>query len=206
MTPSLTQADTNFYRLDKSAWEKHDLEALGLSFDDVPDLDTRITSAISEGFTSLKVSANAGVTLLTIPKGLTLEKLKTLARLDDRSFFIDEGIPGFSDAPVPRTYSVLVTNAVLSGSKRLSEEQQERALARTGYDRARTIEIAALCILNYMDSSEGSEPTRLYSRGKYARCAEETRVGFAPEGFVVSEDWQNFGGIAVARRFDHVYS
>jgi len=180
MTPSI-ESTVNPVAL----WENYDLASSELSFDDEPPLDMRVAATAIERFSSLEVKGNAGATLLTIPKGLRLANLESGAF----RMYADS----FSDKPVSKTYTILITNGVLKDAKNLSKEELERIVRRTGYKMARTIEVAALCALK--------KEERPFSRGDYACCEEGTMVGFGPEGFIVN-NWQNFGGAAVVQRLN----
>ena len=65
--------------IDQAVWERHvDLATLGLDASGAPAIDKRIAIPFIKRL-SRQVEGDAGVTLLTMPKGLTLNKLIALA-------------------------------------------------------------------------------------------------------------------------------
>ncbi|NGX59337.1 MAG: hypothetical protein KR126chlam3_00488 [Chlamydiae bacterium] len=120
--------------IDRSVWEKYaDLRNLGLSVEDEESLDRRTVIPILEDlFASEKIDAEAGVTILTIPKGLNFRKLINFATFPNegnmtnfKSIWLQLS-ELMGDYAVDRTYRVVMTNSVLKGSRNLPVEAQKK--------------------------------------------------------------------------------
>lgn len=190
--------------MDVTCWENHvDIRNLELFRDrEERPATIEIERRALKKFTCTKVEGDAGITLLTIPQGLTIRKLQTIAELHNIKFTASmEGL----DEPIAQTYTVLITNGPLSGSEEQQEHVQQRRLRDAGYEVAKTIEVAALCILTYINSA-GAEPVRLYSKGNYTRTLERTMTGFSFDGFSISDSLDHYGfavGTGAVQRFEH---
>jgi F-box-like len=126
--------------LDETVWETHvDLTALKLEVHDSPLLNKRTTIPVLKRlFASLGVEEK-GVTLLTMPKGLTLNKLVSLGKSPKRGypanfrFIWSRILEELGDAPVDKTYRVAITNSVLKGSAGVLIEDQQRLANEKGW-------------------------------------------------------------------------
>jgi len=194
----------DFKLIDVTFWENHvDIRNLELFRDreERPatiEIDRRVLTKIMY----TKVEGDAGVTFLTIPQGLTIRKLQTIARLHNIKFTASmEGL----DEPIAQTYTVLITNGPLAGSEGQQERVQQRRLRDAGGEVAKTIEVAALCILTYINSAR-DEPVRLYSKGNYTKTLERTMTGFCFDGFSISDSLDHYSfavGTGAVQRFEH---
>ncbi len=197
--------------LDEKVWETHvDCAALGLDLTGAPPLNqNKETVRFLKGICAqicAEVEGDAGITLLTLPKGLTFNKLMKLAASPKQGnaakfeFIWGDALKAFGDTPVDKTYRVAITNNVLKGSRSLSVDMQHELVKKMGCEMPRTLPAATLAILTYM-SSRAVSPTRLYSDEPYTytSCAEQIGLytlvvgGFAPAGLVVS-NVHDFGG------------
>ncbi len=185
--------------LDEAVWETHvDLDAFGMSVKDAPPLDASTISTLKNLFDSSWIDSDAGITLLTLPRGLTLNKLVKLAsspKQGNAAKFVHictDALRGLGDASVDETYRVVITNNVLKESRGLTVDRQLKLLTHIGCEMPETLPAATLAILTYV-SSRAASPTRLYSEAPltYTRCAEKSdryhlAVGCSSVGFLVS--------------------
>ncbi len=185
--------------LDEAVWKTHvDLDAFGMSVEDAPPLDANTISILKTLFASLPIEGDAGITLLTLPRGLTLNKLVKLAASPKQGnaakfqHIDSDALKAFGDTPINKTYRVAITNNVLKGSRKLSVDKQHELVKKMGCEMPGILPAATLAILTYM-SSRATSPTRLFSNGPltYTRCAEKVGVhnlgvgGFAPAGLYI---------------------
>ncbi len=187
-----------------------DLAAYGLSVDDAPVLDKPRMISILKRCLSLPVEEDAGVTLLLIPKGLTLKKLIQLARSPKQGnstplgYIWDRILTEMGDAEVTETYWIVITNTIFKNSRKLSVVQHKDLVAHHGCEMPRTLEQAFLLVVTYMRDGK-----RLCKNDPltYSRCAERVSEcpvivgGFSWEGFCVSlsgsfgYDYHGVGGV-----------
>lgn len=151
---------------------------------------------------SLSIEGDSGVTLLTMPKGLTLNKLVKLAgspKLGNATNFryiwnrISEAL---GDIPVDKTYRIVITNNVLKESRNLSIIDQNKIACVSGCEIPSILEAATLLVVIYMSSEQ-----RLYNNNPwtYIRCSDyidrryEVVVGgFAPNGLCIDSFYLGF--------------
>jgi len=172
---------------DELDWVTHfDLSSFGLDVTDTPSLDKRKTiPALKRCLSSLPIEGDAGITLLTIPKGLTFNKLVKLVESPKVG-----NIPKFDviwacisskigDIPVDKTYRIVITNNVFNKSRNLSVSDQKALVSKIGCEMPKVIEATVLLAVTFMVSEE-----RLYSDNPctYTRCAEQIRSGQAAVG------------------------
>ena len=200
--------------IDQAVWERHvDLATLGLDASGAPAIDKRVAIPFIKRL-SRQVEGNAGVTLLTMPKGLTLNKLIALAAAPKQGpatqfkYIWSKIEEVLGNIAVDKTYSVAVTNSVLKDSRKKSLDAQRALVQGNGGELPGVLLAATLAILTYMSS-----PTRLYSYEPwiYTRCAEQIDGrnlnigGFTATGLRIYEydhlfkDYNN--GSAVAKNF-----
>lgn len=160
---------------DESDWITHvDLSKYGLSVEDTPPFDQRSAFPLIKRCLSLSIEGNAGVTLLTIPKGLSLNKLVKLAKdpklgnikqLIDISYIVSRE---FGDREIPNTYRIVITNNIFSESRALSSSDLEILVKTLGCEKPKTLEIVALLVATFMSSG-----ACLYHSGTYTYCLEK---------------------------------
>lgn len=198
--------------IDGAVWETCvDLKAWGLSVDDAKPLHHRtLIPELKKRLPSLQVDGDAGVTVLTLPNGLTLHILENLARSPKKGnatcfrAIWNSVSEKFGDQSVTETYHLVITNSILKTSSELSLSAQQRLVSQFGGEMPGVLPIAALAILTFISSTE-SPPTRLYSldqcetygrfyeRRTYTRCAEKINDrhvaagGYFPEGRNIPE-------------------
>ncbi|MCC5832596.1 MAG: F-box protein [Chlamydiales bacterium] len=183
---------------EESDWKTHvDLSSFGLDVSDAPPLDKRqAIPFLKRCIYSLSIEENAGVTLLTIPKGLTFKKLVKLA-----GSFKGENRPRFRyiwdrisseirDIPVDKTYRLVITNNVFKNSRNLSTSDQEALVKERGCEIPSLLEAATLLVVTYMSTQQ-----RLYNDKPwtYTRCSERgDRYQLVVGGFTL-------GGLSVGK-------
>jgi len=209
--------------LDEKIWQKYaDLSALGLSVNDTTPSDNRkIIPKLKRLFAFLKIERGAGITLLTMPEGLSKEKLEEFAQSPKEGnptrfraniwHSIDER--EHEDITVDKTYRIAITNSVLEGSRNLSAIAQQELVNKIGCEMPKLLEVSTLAILTYI-SSPKSSPVRLYSDNPwtYTRCSEQNDGcnmivgGFTPTSLAIgNDDYYGFCcdeyGIGVVQKF-----
>jgi F-box-like len=196
--------------LDKKAWKTYaDLTALKLDLsDDAPAIDNRIAIPF---FTKLFASFGyPDITLLTLPKGLTLKKVIQLAKTPKQGNSTNvtvwpSTLEKVGDIALNKTSIVAITNvsvkerkyASFEDSKYLSFEAQQELLNTNGCEMPDVLSIVTLVVLTHI-SSNAYCPTRLFDNDngahRYTRCSIDeigTRIvagGFTngnPDGLIV---------------------
>ena len=163
---------------DESDWvTRVDLSSFGLDVIDAPPLDKRqAIPFLKRCLSSLPIEGNAGITVLTIPKGLTFNTLVKLAgspKVGNTAKFryiwgrISSEI---GDIPVDKTYRIVITNNVFKKSRNLSVSDQKALMSKIGCEMPRVLEATVLLVVTFMSSGE-----RLYSDNPwtYTRCLEQ---------------------------------
>ncbi len=168
-----------------------DLKAWGLTVDNAPSIHHRTLIPILKKILP-QVDGDAGVTVLTMPEGLTLNILERLARSPKkgnatRFRAIWKSVSKqFGNNAVTETCAVVLTNSILKTSSGLPVSSQQHLISQLGWEMPGLLPIAALTILTSMSSLE-SPPTRLYGldrcethgrlyeRRTYTRCAEKIK-------------------------------
>lgn len=125
---------------------------------------------------NLKVEKDQGFTLLTIPKGLTLNKLKKIAEapIKGNSFYIADMsgvLKEFGEVITERVYQIVITNNVLVESKSKNTKIILDYYKKFEIEIPSLLEVAALCSLTYITSFP---PIRLFPRGEfYTICSDK---------------------------------
>ena len=190
--------------------------AYGIDATDEP-LDTRTLRerALAVSRMSMHVEGGLGVTLLTMPKGLTFNKLIQFAR--------DENVPIayvwpsifeiLGNRGVTATQIAVITNSIFQGSRNSSVTAQQALVKGMGCEMPDMLTVATLAIATYKNSPVGVPPTRLYPDGDpnwtFTRCKETIEGwhlvvgGFAPSGLRVADDDDDndFFGVGGQRKF-----
>jgi len=181
---------------DELDWVTHvDLSSFGLDVTDAPPLDKRqAIPFLKRCLSSLPIEGNAGVTLLTIPKGLTFNTLVKLAgspkvgNAAKFGYIWDRISSEIGDIPVDRTYRIVITNNVFKKSRHLSVSDQKALMSKIGCEKSKVLEATVLLVVTFMVSGE-----RLYSDNPwtYTRCSEQIAGyqlvvgGFSPNGVYI---------------------
>ena len=187
--------------LDEGIWHDHvDLAKFGLDISDTPSQEKcKIKKNLRDLFANLneKIEDDAGITLLTIPKGLNLNKLISLAEAPKKgnhvNFRKDNLGPisnciktVFGDGVTEKTYRLVITNSILKYSKNIPPHATQKYLASFNCEKPRLIDIVALIALTYMRSL-----THLYNSNPptITQCSEiamnqDVLVGNFPQGIL----------------------
>lgn len=188
--------------IDAKVWETHvDLAKLGIKTEDDSPVNMRSEIAMLTELSSVEIEGDAGFTVLTMPEGLTFNKLMTLARnpklgnATDFRYIWFRITDELGDTPVQKTYKVAISNSVLKGSRNLSVSEQQKLVNKYGCEMPGVLPAATLSILTYISSKE-LPPTRLYNHNPrtYTRCCEQIDGwqlvvgGIAPSGLNVGND------------------
>lgn len=155
----------NVQIIDKSDWEKY----AQWSIDDLPPLNWRTVIYELKNCCDLPVEGNDGITVLTIPKGLSFNKLQKL--FPAKFSFVNELFKTmYGDVEVEHSYRLVITNGVLKGSRcKLVNEVQSYG----GYTIPKVLEVAVLIIMTSLISN-----VYLFNRdsGTYTFCQEQTHA------------------------------
>lgn len=182
---------------DELDWVTHvDLSSFGLDVTDAPPLDKRqAIPFLKRCLSSLPIEGNVGITVLTIPKGLTFNTLVKLAgspKVGNTAKFRyiwDRISSEIGDIPVDKTYRIVITNNVFKKSRNLSVSDQKALVRKIDCEMPRVLEATVLLVVTFMSSGE-----RLYSDNPwtYTRCSEQLAGyqlvvgGFSPDGVSVT--------------------
>ena len=202
--------------IDREVWErcfgKDALAAEGISFEGAPSLTLEMIREVQRLRLSNIVEGNEGWTVLELPEGLSLNKLLRLAAHPEAGtpvgfrYIYPRVLEEHGDSLVNRTYRVVISNSVLTGSRNETVAGQEDLVAREGCEMPGVIEAITLCFLRYISSALGATPVRTYGDDpfSYTRCKEAVdnyRLivgGFAPGGLCVNCHVDVSDGIGVA--------
>ena len=184
---------------DELDWVTHvDLSSFGLDVTDAPPLDKRqAIPFLKRCLSSLPIEGNVGITVLTIPKGLTFNTLVKLAgspkvgNTPKFRYIWDRISSEIGDIPVDKTYRIVITNNVFKKSRNLSVSDQKALVRKIDCEMPRVLEATVLLVVTFMSSGE-----RLYSDNPwtYTRCSEQLAGyqlvvgGFSPDGVHVDDD------------------
>lgn len=182
--------------IDDAVWKAHaDMAAYGLDADHAIDLHAAIRN-LHEMFRTLKIEGDASITLLKMPKGLTLNKLLAIISkplqgnpIGCRNI-LEASVNLFGDSPITESYTVAITDSVLKESRKLSVSAQQELVQKHGCNMPALLEMMALTLMTYVSSSE-EPPKRLFG-SSYSRVVEKIRsynlvVGsFSPSGLNVN--------------------
>ena len=196
-------------------WKNYvDLDAFGLDVEGEGDqtLSKRaslilILRAVKE-LTPL-IEENAGVTLLTIPRGLTFTKLVALAESpkqgnSGRIVFWDRFQQEFGEIPVDETYRIVISNSLLWSSSSPNDHLAQGLVTGHEGNIPRVLEVSTLSILTNMVFS-----TRLFGNSRTFTICRETidvlkmSAGGFLEGMFSSYTYcpnNELYGVAIARK------
>ena len=170
----------------------------------------------------LEVEDDAGYTIITMPKGITLNKVMAcIATLAAEGKFPTEEIqkhPGFrwfwdrvstdlGSIAVSQPYTFAISNSVLEESRDKTYDAQRSSVMAGGCELPQVIEAITFLFLTYVASGERQERLcNTKTQHTYMRCLERIKDaaplfvgGFAPSGLGVSNcfdiDYDGAGGV-----------
>lgn len=172
-----------FNVIDESVWENYtNLADLGIDPRGAEPITPEMITTLRGLLTTLLplVEEGAGVTLLTLPRGLTIEKLNLLASkpsgktppLEIDGFKSMWG--QFGNIPVNKTHRVLIMNGNMKETRSLPVDLQRELVIKKGYVLPTILSFTTLAILTHVRSF--SEPyVRLFPDHPktWALCSEE---------------------------------
>ena len=123
-----------------------DAQTLGLTAGDEPSMKKL---ALIKSFKEMafQVEDNAGLTLLTMTKGLTLNQLVVIAEKARIKVSVPDEISiELGDVPVEHTYRIVITNNVFINSRVKSYDKQQELVLEIGCEMPTVQEYVALCI------------------------------------------------------------
>ena len=174
-----------------------DAKAQERECDDEPKIDKfRIFKAVKK--VAPHVDDNAGVTLLTMIKEDTLNKLIAIAAQDGIQIVVawDDIIEKFGDVPIEQTYTILITNNVFIDSRSKNYKSQEVIVEGHGCVMPIIQEYAKLCAFSqkifqkclYQDDFPLKEKPVTYGRSSMQRRKLPLVVGGSEPGrFYISD-------------------
>jgi hypothetical protein len=201
----------NLSIIDEDVWQSHvDCPKLDLTAELSPEdkASSKINAiVVMRQFNAyLKVEENQGFTLLTISKGLSLNKLQEIAKspmkgnafdlhISDLSYLSKE----FCEIAADKTYQFVITNNVLVGSKDRNIKPLVDHYIKCGLEIPKVLEVAALCTLTYIASSP---PIHLLPRGGICTiCSDKVADNVIYAGDFQTEKMDNIMNRKIPARF-----
>ena len=198
----LKRAYPGFNVIGKDFWAPY-AAAYGIDATEEPSLDKRTPRKLAYVVSRMSryVEGGLGVTLLTMPKGLTFNKLIQFAENEHVPVYYvwPRVLEVLGNQEVTATQIVVITNSIFQGSRNSSATAQQACVKGMGCAMPEMLTVATLAIATYKISPAGVPPTRLYPVGDpnwtFARCKESIDGrhlavgGFAPSGLSASIDY-----------------
>ncbi len=191
--------------IDEKIWEKYiDLAVHQFTFEGLPPLNKRKLIPELIHMFALKIEKDAGITLLTLPHGLSLPKLRKSALSPKQGnptgfLFIAPLVEKNQEkVVVEKTHRVAVTNFMLEDTKGLTANEHQQFAQKIGYKIPGFLTLNALNVLNRICSSEisrthVSEPCPIPIT--LTRCLEsDIVVGIEPFGLCASNGYDGDTG------------
>ncbi len=165
---------------DKRDWETHvDLDAHSLSLEDEPSLGN-IMEVVRQHIL-LPLRCDEGASILTIPKGLSVNKLIQIAVSPKDGYKLLFGnvcpilLDAIGDCVTEKTYRVVISNDVLETTRSKSLDAQREIVASLGCSLPKAVEALALIVFMYIKSRIPILCYEEYNGGFiyfYTRCEE----------------------------------
>ena len=136
--------------------------------DTLPPRNRDVIPVLVDLFKRLEIENGAGITLLTVPKGLSLESVDESARdpLKGNStnirYCLDDVREQLGCEKVGNTYYVLITEGLINGSREKSVEEQKALVEEKGCVVPTCLSLVTLNLLTYITTFE-PDPPRLYT-------------------------------------------
>lgn len=140
---------------DVGFWKQFDLKAIGLDVDDIAPMDNRaVIPQLAGIFAKMKMHQletedGRGISILTLPKGLTIDRLMVVAALAKKKIdfhFEEETLKMLRESPVEKTCRIVITNGILSRSKKCSLYMQSDLLTLLSAGKPDGIEACTLAV------------------------------------------------------------
>ncbi len=175
--------------VNQGRWDAHvDLKKHGLVFEPLeqPRLyyksDYMELSRIASEVEKSKIKEREGISFLTLPKGLTVNKIiaivgaPKMGNSTQFGYICGDIIAKYGDKKIEKTVIVAITNGIFNNSCSLSVDQQMDLVKGLKCDMLKLVAVMALTIMRYI-SSDPASPLRLFGNDPFTftRCAEEIR-------------------------------
>ncbi|MBS0620678.1 MAG: F-box protein [Verrucomicrobia bacterium] len=194
--------------INASEWEKYIyLEVSGLSFEGLVVPSREVLTPVVYNLAHLGEN-DQGVSVIAIPKGLSLSKLLVIAEeWGVRPYYIwEEVVPAIGAIETQWPYYAVISNSVLQGSRGKTIQERDALVQSVGCAVPSTTELLTVMVFHYIMRSK-----RLFSDKRCAMSLTSDSVegwrlaigAFMPSGYHV-EDAGNMSfmfGVAGVRRF-----
>lgn len=205
---AINQALINFFPhikiKDEGVWKGHvNLAVLGL--DNLTIVSTFEKSKYMPKlikFSKLNIEGNAGFTLLTIPMGLSFNKVTKLG-MPFRHIW-PELSQTLGDIEAKETSRVLISNSIIESTRGMAVGMGENVIKALGASLPGLLPLTALLALTYLSSEDAKNPIRLYPSDSLTNtsCLEMVNEknfivgGFGEKGPAVVQNRLLFGNPA----------
>ena len=191
--------------INEAVWEEcfgtQNLASRGIDFEGLVPADARrlmeaVVCVLRVPTEAAADGSSSGVAVITIPRGLTWNKLRQLVEdpIDPTKATTIEYMSTtvrqeFSELPVPRTHFCVVTESVVVGSRNQTEAEQTRIVKQLGCQKPSALSLAAVIFLSHISVRVETLYGRSVEGGPctYSRCGERASNnlllvvgGFAP--------------------------
>jgi len=203
--------------LNMPVWESHiDLEKHGLVFEagkEPPPLTIR--EYFETEHMAAEVEGGERITVLTLPKGLSMNKIIAFAGAPKMGnstrvhIWNPRIIELYGDQEIKETITVVVTNGVFNNSRNIDVAAQGVLVKGLKCEMFELVPFMAHIILSFI-RSDADDPQRLFGPGTYTRLFEDVDNfkavggGFASAGPLVAHDCNNVNedrGVGGLRKF-----
>ncbi len=170
--------------IDQFSWQTHvDLKTYGLFVVDEPSFDINRDLPLLKKGLSLKIEDKKGITWLTIPKGLSINKLvrigealsgKYLQKIF-RPYLIKECKEIEENTEVDKTYRIVITNTILESSRSLKsiEAIREFMARHPGCRQQALLETIALCVMTFIATGKRLYKETNPKKTTFTYCTEQ---------------------------------
>lgn len=187
--------------IDQDVWETHvNLTTLGLSFDDAHPINKRLAMVALNKLSYLKMERNNGITLATIPAGLSLNKLIKCVGSPKQGnktgfLFLPPSIKRiFGDITTDKTFRVAITNAPLVGSTMLTNRESAKFLNERGCEMPQLLPMTSVIFLTYISSRYPQHPNTLFEGPSRTHLLESYKEGW-DENVIMKVGSFNYHGV-----------
>ncbi len=169
----------NFTILSEKAWKRNvDLDAYEMTLDDAPAIDRRVKNFYLDHMFSNVVQLWQKVTLLTMPKGLTLKKINQCFRDQTKGnpskiVYLANTVT-HANFIVEKTYHLLITNQLIEGTVGESLESQKAKLGQLKCGIPTVLEAATLALFTLFQSNRESPEIVLPMEKNLYTCTTDT--------------------------------
>jgi hypothetical protein len=151
-------------------WHAYADPSLDIDLSDLKPLNKKISIPLIKNFLSLSIQKNVGATLLTIPNKSTFGKIVQLANAPKKGraatfkTIWDIIQKELGDIPVNKSYRILITNNIITGSQGLSFEDQYNVLKGMDCHMPSLLEATALHVVSIITSQFSDTAPNTYTR------------------------------------------